>query len=273
MINQTFTLRASVAALTLLCAAQITARAGETNIDGIAGFQDTPMLPGTPWHVHDPSRPQPPIVTPGDQPGKAPSDAIVLFDGTSSDQWVDANGNACPWPLEDGCLLSSKGGDIHTKQEFGDVQVHVEFKEPLPVKGDGQGRGNSGVFLMGKFEVQVLDCYDNKTYPDGQTSALYGQHPPLANACRPPGEWQTYDIAFTTPRVNADGSIKEPAYATVFHNGVLVQNHEAYLGPTGWRFLAHYDDHTPVTGPVALQYHNNPVRFRNIWIRPIVPVK
>jgi hypothetical protein len=231
------------------------------------------MLPGTLWHVHDPARPQPPIVAPGKQPGQPPTDAIILFDGQDSRQWVDSKENACPWPLEDGCLLSSNGGDIHTKQQFGDLQLHVEFCEPLPAEGDGQGRGNSGVFMMGKYEVQVLDCYTNKTYPDGQTAALYGQHPPLANACLPPGQWQTYDIAFTTPRLNADGTVKEPAYVTVFQNGVLVQNHEAFLGPTGWRILGRYEDHPAVTGPIGLQYHHNPVRFRNIWVRPITPVK
>jgi hypothetical protein len=252
---------------------QLSARPSEIVIDGVAGFQDTPMLPGTLWHVHDPARPQPPIVAPGKQPGQPPTDAIILFDGQDSRQWVDSKENACPWPLEDGCLLSSNGGDIHTKQQFGDLQLHVEFCEPLPAEGDGQGRGNSGVFMMGKYEVQVLDCYTNKTYPDGQTAALYGQHPPLANACLPPGQWQTYDIAFTTPRLNADGTVKEPAYVTVFQNGVLVQNHEAFLGPTGWRILGRYEDHPAVTGPIGLQYHHNPVRFRNIWVRPITPVK
>lgn len=148
------------------------------------------------------------------------------------------------------------------------MQLHLEFCMPVPVKGDGQSRGNSGVFLMGKYEVQILDCYQNLTYADGTVGALYGQHPPLANACLPPGQWQVYDIVFNAPRFGTDGTVKSPAYITIILNGVLVQNHESYMGPTGWKILAQYTPHGPV-GPISLQDHGNPTRFRNIWVRPL----
>jgi hypothetical protein len=242
----------------------------ETVIDGVAGFQDTPMQPDGQWHVHDPARPQPPIVTPGksfSEMAPPPADATVLFDGTDLSQWTDRQGNPPPWTIEDGAMVSAKR-DIQTTNQFGDIQLHVEFREPTPAHGDGQGRGNSGVFMMGQFEIQVLDCYDNKTYADGATAALYGQHPPLANACRPPGEWQTYDIFFNPPHFDTEGKLVTPAYATVVQNGVLVQNHQAFRGATNWRSLGQYTAGGP-TGPIALQFHNNAVAFRNIWVRPI----
>ncbi len=164
-------------------------------------------------------------------------------------------------------MVSAKS-DIQSKEEFGDMQLHVEFREPTPAKGEGQGRGNSGVFLMGRYEIQVLDCYNNPTYPDGATAGIYGQHPPLANACRPPGEWQTYDIIFNVPHFGSDGALLSPGYVTVIHNGVVAQNHQAIRGSTNWKSLGKYTPHGP-TGPVALQFHNNPVAFRNIWVRPI----
>jgi len=235
----------------------------ETTINGITGFKDSPLLPGGKWHVHDPERPQPPVVT----PGGVPSDALVLFDGTDLSQWHDKKCNPAPWIVADGAMAAAKS-DIVTVREFGDLQLHAEFCEPVPATGTGQGRGNSGIFFMGRFEIQILDCYQTKTYPDGQTSALYGQMPPLVNACRPPGEWQTYDIVFTAPRFNPDGTLKQPAYATIFHNGVLTQNHQAFLGPTQHAKVASYT-RQPETGPVGLQFHNNPVRFRNIWVRPL----
>jgi hypothetical protein len=243
-------------------------RVPELTIDGVQGFQDTPLEPGTPWHVHDPARPQPPVVATGEfsQNAPPPSDAIVLFDGKDLSQWRDSKGRPAPWKIQDGAMVATKS-DIVSTQKFGDMQLHIEFYEP-PAPGNGQDRGNSGVFLMGKFEVQVLDCYHSKTYPDGMTGALYGQHPPLANACRPPGQWETYDIAFTAPRFNDDGSLKSPAYATVFLNGVLVQDHQAFRGDTNWRSLGKYTTHDS-TGPLGLQYHSHPVRFRNIWVRPL----
>jgi hypothetical protein len=242
----------------------------EIVIDGVAGFQDTPMQPDGLWHVHDPARPQPPVVTSGTFSEKAtpPSDAIVLFDGTDLSQWRDKKtGEAAPWTIEDGVMVSAKG-DIQTTNQFGDIQLHLEFKEPTPPKGDGQGRGNSGVFFMGQYEIQVLDCYDNKTYADGATAGIYGQHPALVNACRPPGEWQTYDIIFNVPHFGTNGDLLSPGYVTVFHNGVVAQNHQAIRGATNWRVPGKYTPHGP-TGPLALQYHNNSVSFRNIWVRPV----
>jgi len=236
------------------------------------GFTDTPMLPGTPWHVHDPNRPQPVVVTPGtcstqEQPGKAPSDAIVLFDGTDASEWRDAQGNPAKWKVEKGELIEGRG-DISTKKEFGDIQLHLEFATPTPPKGNSQSRGNSGLFLMGKYEVQILDSYQNPTYADGALGAFYGQHPPLVNVARPPGEWQVYDIVFHPPHFDENGTLKSPAIGTVFLNGVLIQDHQSFLGPTGWRILGHYTPQ-PSVGPISLQDHHNVTRFRNIWVRPL----
>ena len=242
----------------------------EIVIDGVMGFQDTPLQPGSPWHVHDPARPQPPVITPGLFSEKAtpPSDAVVLFDGKDLSQWRDKRtGGPAPWTAEDGVAVSAKD-DIQTTNQFGDIQLHLEFREPTPAKGNGQERGNSGVFLMGKYEIQVLDCYHNKTYADGAMAGIYGQHPPLANACRPPGEWQTYDIIFNVPHFGANGELLSPGYVTVFHNGVVAQNHQAIRGATDHRSLGKYTPHGP-TGPLVLQYHNNAIAFRNIWVRPV----
>ena len=210
----------------------------EVIIDGVAGFQDTPLQPDGKWHVHDPARPQPAIVTPGatfSQGANPPGDAIVLFDGKDLSQWRDkGNGGPAQWLVADGVATSAKG-DIITTNQFGDIQLHLEFREPTPGRGEGQGRGNSGVYFMGLYEVQVLDCYINKTYADGSTGAIYGQHPPLANACRPPGEWSTYDIVFTAPRFSEEGSLLSPAFVTVTLNGVVVQNHQAYRGASNWK--------------------------------------
>jgi hypothetical protein len=233
-----------------------------------------PMLPGGKWHVNDMKRPAPPVVTPGtfsspDAAAKPPSDAIVLFDGTDTSQWVAVNGDPCPWQIDNGTMITSKS-DIMTKQKFGDIQIHVEYMEPNPPTGSSQGRGNSGIFLMGLFEVQVLDNYNNPTYPDGQAGAVYAQTPPMANACRPPGEWQVYDIGFTTPRLDAQGNVSTPAYVTVFHNGVLVQNHTAIMGPTGPGRLTDYHAVHSSEGPLRLQFHHDPVRYRSVWVRPLV---
>jgi len=243
----------------------------EVTINGVEGFQDTPIEPGTPWHVHDPARPQPPVVTPGtfSEQATPPSDAVVLFDGKDLSQWQDKkSGGPVQWTVADGVATSAKGDIETTNQDFTDFQLHLEFREPTPPKGTGQGRGNSGVFLMGQFEVQVLDCYQSPTYADGATAGLYGQHPALVNACRPPGEWQTYDIIFNVPHFDADGKLVTPAYATVFHNGVVAQNHQAFRGATNWRQLGKYEAGKS-SGPLALQFHNNAVSFRNIWLRPI----
>ncbi len=236
------------------------------------GYTDTPMLPSGKWHVHDPNRPVPPVVTPGEKfsdGANAPSDAVVLFDGTDLSKWSGEHGDA-QWKVQDGYMeVVPKTGQIQTKQDFGDFQLHLEFCEPTPPHGHSQDRGNSGVFLHGLYEIQVLDCYDNPTYPDGQTAAIYGQTPPMVNACRKPGEWQTYDIIFEGPRFDDNKMLKDAARVTVIHNGCVVQNHQAILGPTGHRTLAKYTGKEPERGPIALQDHGNRVRFRNIWIREI----
>jgi len=222
------------------------------------------------YGVHDENRPQPKVVVPApyDQPHAPPSDAIVLFDGDDLDAWQHKGGPA-KWKLADGYFeIVKKTGTMSTKQQFGDMQLHIEWAAPTQISGDGQGRGNSGIFLMGMYEVQVLDSHDNKTYPDGQAGSIYGQHPPLVNAMRKPGEWNTYDILFRRPRFNDDGSLAEPGYVTLIHNGVVVQNHAEILGRATHKKRAQYKPHGDV-GPLTLQDHGNPVRFRNIWVRPL----
>lgn len=236
------------------------------------GYDDTPFLPGGKWRVHDGTRPQPRVVDPGtastqDRPGRPPSDAVVLFDGKDLSHWRSGNKPAA-WKVENGYMEVTPGaGQIDSVEEFGDCQLHVEWASPNPPSGSDQGGGNSGVFLMGRYEIQVLDSYGNKTYPDGQAAAIYGQYPPLVNASRKPGEWQTYDILFTAPRFR-DGKLVSPAYATVLHNGVAVHNHVQLLGPMRFRALATYEPH-PEKGPIGLQDHGNPVRYRNIWVREL----
>ena len=238
------------------------------------GYKDTPMLPGNKWHVHDGDRPQPPIVTPGtsstqDEPGRAPSDAIVLFDGKDLSHWHDGKGGPARWKLAEGAIITQPGtGSILSKEEFGDCQLHLEWASPNPPKGVDQGRGNSGLMFFGRYEMQILDNFDNVTYPDGQAGAVYGQVPPLVNPSRKPGEWQTYDIMFTAPRFKKDGSLESPAYVTTLLNGVLVQNHTELVGPMSFRALPKYTAHGP-RGPILLQDHSNPIQFRNIWVRDI----
>lgn len=238
------------------------------------GYTDTPMLPGLPFHVHDPARPHPPVVTPSAQPGGAPSDAIVLFDGKDFSNWsavslhdgVTLLARAPSWKIENGYMEVVPGkGDIATKAKFGDVQLHIEWASPSVVKGNSQGRGNSGVFLQGRYEVQVLDSFENPTYADGQAAAIYGQWPPLVNASRRPGEWQSYDIIFEAPKFEG-ARLMKPAYLTVLHNGVLVQNHREAMGPTVHREVAKYVPQ-PAEDSLVLQNHGNAVRYRNIWIR------
>ena len=218
--------------------------------------------------VTDVWEPVPPVVTPGT--GTAPpSDAIVLFDGSSLDNWLGRDGQAAQWSLEDGVMTVKPGtGDIHTKRGFGDVQLHLEWRAPELVKGEGQGRGNSGVFLMGRYEIQVLDCYENTTYPNGQTASVYKQHIPLVNANRKPGEWQTYDIIFMAPRFNEQGRVTHPARVTVIHNGVLVQNNVEIWGSTQFIGLPTYSAHS-LQDPIKLQDHGDLVSFRNIWVREL----
>jgi prepilin-type processing-associated H-X9-DG protein len=227
----------------------------------------------TQWPQHSMDRPQPRVVDPGPYrpSGAPPSDAIVLFDGKSLDHWRSANdvGGPARWKLVDGAMeVVAKTGSIATTQGFGDVQLHLEFREPTPPKGESQERGNSGVFLMGRYEVQVLDSYHNVTYADGHAAAIYGQYPPLVNASRPPGEWQTYEIVFHRPRFDAAGKVAAPARMTVIHNGVLVQDNAVLSGPTANKARPPYAKH-PDALPLTLQDHGDPVRFRNIWIRKL----
>jgi len=204
--------------------------------------------------------PEPPVIDPG-PPGGVPSDATVLFDGKTMDAWE----NGEKWKIDDG-IATAAGGTITSKAKFGDCKLHLEFATPAEVKGSGQGRGNSGVYLMGRYEVQILDSYDNTTYFDGQCGAIYKEQPPIVNACRKPGEWQAYDIIFTAPRFEEDGSLRTPGYVTVLHNGVLIQNHFELLGATSYTEPAKYSRHAEKE-PMQIQFHGNPVRFRNIWIR------
>lgn len=235
----------------------------------VLGYDDTPMQPDGKWRVHDIRRPRPTVVAPGSfVPNPPPDDALVLL-GAAQDltQWRGADGGAVSWPISDGVLRTGKGL-IRTRAEFSDFQLHVEFATPENVAGASQGRGNSGVFLAGAFEIQVLDSHDNPTYADGQAAAMYGQFPPLVNASRKPGEWQSYDIVFTAPRFDARGTLTAPAVVTVLHNGVIVHHARAFWGGTAHRAIAPY---TPAMarGPIMLQDHGNPVRYRNIWLREL----
>ncbi|MBN2308020.1 MAG: DUF1080 domain-containing protein [Candidatus Hydrogenedentes bacterium] len=235
-------------------------------------------IDGVMVHETDPAKqPQPAVVTPGtestqDKAGQAPSDAVVLFDGTNLDNWTSTKPEeATKWRVENGAMMPTKGsGMIQSKQEFGSCQLHLEFATPKQVEGEGQGRGNSGVFLMGKYEVQILDSYGNTTYPDGQVAALYGRSIPLVNSSRKPGEWQSFDIIFHRPLFE-DGKVVKWATFTVLHNGVVVQDHAALSGGTGWRGPHAVTDYAPHgdKGPIQLQDHGNPVLFRNIWVREL----
>ncbi|HWA86309.1 MAG TPA: family 16 glycoside hydrolase [Opitutus sp.] len=227
------------------------------------------------WLDHDRDRPAPTVVTPAtpstqEQPGRAPSDATVLFDGTNTSAWVAMDGSPTKWIVHDGALECVPGsGYARTLQSFGDCQLHVEWAAPVPPHGDSQGRGNSGVFFgFGRYEVQVLDSYQNKTYADGSAASVYGQYPPLVNASLPPGQWQTYDIIWTAPRFDDEGKLLSKAHVTVFQNGVLVQNNVELTGPTGWIGRAPYSPH-PERLPIAFQDHGNPVRYRNVWVREL----
>jgi Domain of Unknown Function (DUF1080) len=210
---------------------------------------------------------KPSVVSPGDKDSLPPSDAIVLFDGKDTSQWNGAES----WKVENGILICGKK-QIVSKAEFGDCQVHVEWSAPVPAVGNGQGRGNSGIFLMGRYELQVLDSFENETYSDGQAGAIYKQTPPAANAMRKPGEWNTYDIYWTCPRFKDDGSLESPASITAVHNGVLILNHFQLLGDTPFNRPPQYKAHA-AKGPLGIQDHGNPVRFRNIWVREYKPAQ
>jgi hypothetical protein len=227
--------------------------------------------------VHDIDRPKPRVVTPGAKPGDPPSDAIVLFDGKDLSKWVaQEKGQAAPakWKVENGYMEINGTGSISSKEEFGDCQVHLEYMAPTPVKGKSQVRGNSGVIIMGRYEIQLLDNFDNETYAEGYIGAVYGQHPPLVNAARKPGEWQAYDIIFRRPRYK-DGAVVERGRVTVLLNGVLVQHNAEIYGPVAYRQLASYPKEKageePAKGPLVLQDHGDKQtpRFRNIWVRKL----
>jgi hypothetical protein len=248
--------------------------------DHSLGYDNTPYLPGGKWRVHDVSRPRPEVVTPGtessqERPGRPPSDAIVLFNGTDFSKWatsVKGQLEEPKWKLQDGYMeVVDKTGSLSTRDQFGDMQLHVEWASPAEVKGKSQERGNSGILLMGHYEVQVLDSYDNPTYADGGAAAVYGQYPPLVNACRKPGEWQAYDIFFEAPRFDGEKLVR-PAYVTVVQNGVLVQNHVQILGDTPHAKLGTYKPHASEL-PLVLQNHHGGVRYRNIWVRRLQPAE
>lgn len=216
-------------------------------------------LPGIEW-------PEPKMVRTG-AVGEPPGDAVVLFNGANLDQWHGGD----KWKIEQGVATAARTG-ITTRQSFGDCQFHIEWATPAEVKGSGQGRGNSGVYFMNRYEVQILDSWENPTYFDGQAAAIYKQHPPLVNASKRPGEWQTYDIVFEGPRFDPGGKLIRPAIVTVFHNGVVVQNHFELIGETQYDRPAEYSPH-PEKQPIHIQFHGNPVRFRNIWVREIHPME
>jgi len=230
---------------------------------GVRGYSDTPVQPWSGFRVHDADRPVPARVDPGEFTSSlpAPDDALVLFNGTNLREWQPGD-----WRVVDGCMEAASG-NLSSKAEFGSCQIHLEWLVPTNMTGHLFDRGNNGVLLMGLYEIQIYDSYNEKLYPDGQAAAVYGQTPPLVNACRPPGQWQTYDILFTAPKFNGD-KLECPAYVTVIQNGVVVQNHQKIYGETAHRELPEYRNKVS-KGPLALAGHNCPVRFRNIWVRSL----
>lgn len=237
------------------------------------GYSDTPVIPGQKWKVHDISRPAPALVTPGAKLGDAPSDAVVLFNGKDLSQWVTPGRGADKgkmvepkWTVKDGYMFSAaKSGDLVSKEKFGDSQIHVEWAVPAEIDGASQWRGNSGILIMSRYEIQVLDSWNNPTYADGQAGSIYGQWPPLKNASRKPGEWQAHDIVFEAPKWEGDKMVKAP-YVTVFHNGVLMHHRQEIIGPMAHRTVLKFEKHQ-AEEPLALQDHDTRTRFRNIWIR------
>ncbi len=237
------------------------------------GYTNTPIIPGTQWHVHDGTRPQPRVVTSGaifSHLAPPPSDAVVLFDGMDLSKWQLGNGSPAPWKVENGYMeVAPKSGSIRTKDKFADFQLHIEFATPAKVDGSSQGRGNSGILMNGVYEVQILDCWENPTYPDGQAGALYGQIPPLVNASKPPGVWQSYDIIWESPRWDADNKLVKKANVTVINNGVVLHHKREFTGTTPHQNNGTYKKpHAPEMF-IELQDHNNAMRFRNIWLRSI----
>lgn len=234
---------------------------------GVFGYKDTAIQPWSGFHVHDPDRPVPKKVKPGEpgrqnMAGTAPSDAVVLFDGKDLSAWQPSE-----WKVEDGCLVATHG-PLATKQEFGSCQLHLEWQPPVEPAERITNRGNNGVMLLGNIEVQIFESYETPIYADGQAAAVYAQTPPLVNACRKPGEWQTFDIVFFAPKFDEKGKLLEPARLTMFHNGLLVHHNQEIYGDTPHAGLASYDS-VKSKAPLAFGAHHCPVRFRNMWIRPL----
>jgi len=253
----------TVALLTALPSYRLTAQ---------AAHPEGPRPPGAQWNVHSWSRPRPPVVDPGPERPSVPppADAVVLFGGRDLSEWqMQRDSSAAKWIIRDGAMEVVPGtGSMMTRRSFGDIQLHIEYSCPTPPHGESQERGNSGVFLMTHYEVQVLDSYDNDTYPDGQAGAIYGQTPPLVNPVRPPGQWNVYDIVFHRPHFGADGNVTQPARITVFMNGILIQDNTTITGWTVNMQVARYQPHADRL-PLALQDHQNPTRFRNVWVREL----
>ena len=229
---------------------------------GVFGYRNTDIQPWSGYHIHDPDRPAPPRVTPGEQPGQPPSDAVILFDGTDLAKWNDPG-----WRVADG-YVEAATGHLVTKDEFGDIQLHIEWRVPDPPQGETMNRGNSGVNLMGVFEIQIHDTFSVPLAADSRAGAIYAQTPPMVTAVRKPGEWQTYDIVFLAPRFQ-DGELSAPPRLTVFHNGVLIHHNQEIYGRTVHRHLAKPFEPGRTEGPILLGAHRNPVRFRNIWLRKL----
>ena len=212
--------------------------------------------------------PKPSKITPGSNTGDAPSDAVILFDGKNLEEWTSLDSSPAKWDVKDGAFTVKRGtGDIKTKKTFGDFQLHIEWRAPTEIVGEGQGRGNSGIFMQERYELQVLDSYESQTYSNGQAGSIYKQSVPLVNANRKPGEWQTYDVVYTAPRFSENGRVLIPAYITVFLNGVIIQNHTQIYGPTEYKGLPVYVAHGKAS--LKLQDHGNPVSYRNIWVREL----
>lgn len=251
------------------------AKAQKEQKDRTLGYDDTDFLPDQKWRVHDVARPRPHVISPGtastqERPGQPPSDAVVLFDGKDLSKWtmVAKSGEVSEprWKVQNGYMEVVPGiGGLVSKEKFGDAQFHVEWAAPTEITNKSQFRGNSGFLVMNRYEIQVLDCWDNPTYADGQAASIYGQWPPLVNACRKPGEWQAYDIVFEAPKFEGDKLVK-PAYITVFHNGVAVHHHQQIIGAMVHARVAKYAPHAAAE-PLGLQNHGDPVRYRNIWVR------
>jgi len=259
------------AAILLMGQAEKKKKAGNDRWNQPVGYSDTPVIPEQKWKVHDIDRPRPRQITPGAMPTNPPSDAVVLFDGKDLSQWEFRGKRgqpAKPWKVENGYFEVVGGaGDAMTKEKFGDMQLHIEWASPSEVLGNSQMRGNSGILIMGRYEIQVLDSWENPTYADGQAGSIYGQWPPLVNAIKKRGEWNYYDIIFEAPKWEGDKMVKNP-YATVFHNGVLLHHRQKMIGPMAHRVVAKFQLHS-AEEPLMLQDHSEPVRYRNVWARKL----